>query len=152
MQGDIDGYTEQIAQRVTWLRGRTHAKRVVLVGHGMGGLACLAYLRRYGEENVERLVILGAPLAGVSWLPAGWGRNLDQLRANSRWLSELAVFFGEWPLLTPRVNYQGRCDYWFPSPEAAPIQGLEARWLENVGHIGLLVSARVLDELLTSSE
>ena len=59
IHGDIDAYAEQIARRVAWLRERSGAQRVTLVGHSMGGLACLAYLRRYGEDSVAKLITLG---------------------------------------------------------------------------------------------
>jgi triacylglycerol lipase len=152
LQGDIDGYAEQIARRVAWLREQTRAERVVLVGHSMGGLACLAYLRRYGEDHVERLVMLGTPYAGTRLLQPGWGRSLDQMCANSAWLVELTSFFEEMPLSIPSLVCQAAEDCLLMPAETVLMPGAQARRLVQVGHLGLLTSAQVLDELLRASE
>ena len=150
LQGDIDGYTEQIARRVAWLRSELKVDRVNLVGHGMGGLACLAYLRRYGEDHVERLISLGTPHAGTALLPPGWkwGRNLGQMCAGSVWLAELRAFFEDMPLVIPYVVLHGVHDPLMTPIETAMMKGADARALAGLGHWEMLASTRVLESML----
>jgi pimeloyl-ACP methyl ester carboxylesterase len=61
---------------------KTAPGRVVLVGHGMGGLACLALAARHGLHNVAGLVLLSTPAnsAGAA-VPQSVGRMVQDLEA-----------------------------------------------------------------------
>lgn len=63
---------------------------LLLVGHSMGGLVARAYLRRYGELRVARLITLGTPHRGSLLAHLGIGRNARQMEPGSVWLRELA--------------------------------------------------------------
>ncbi len=150
LQGDIDGYTEQIARRVEWLRAELKVDRVHLVGHGMGGLACLAYLRRYGEDHVERLTTMGTAHSGtvLRHLHPGWGRNLKQMSVDSTWLDDLKDFFEEMPLVIPYVILHGLRDPLMLSFETVLMKGADYRALSGVGHWEMLVSPLTLESML----
>lgn len=152
LHGDIDGYTGQIARRVEWIRTELNVDRVILVGHGMGGLACLAYLRRYGEDHVERLITLGTAHHGTSlrYLGSGWrwGRDLAQMRVGSAWLADLMAFFEDMPLVIPYVILHGEHDPLMVSPGTVLMKGTDLRVLDGLGHWEMLVSPRVLDSML----
>ena len=150
--GDIDGYAEQIAQRVNWLCQQTGSAQVVLVGHSMGGLASLAYLRRYGEERVAQLVTLGTPHRGSAAAVLGLGRNAMQMRPGSSWLQALHAAFAELPLQLPCVAYYSMQDDMVlpPANAVAVLAGaqIDNRQLPPMGHLEMLVSPFVLAELL----
>ncbi len=148
LYSDIDTYAEQIARRVAWLRAEMGAERVTLVGHSMGGLACLAYLRRYGEDHVARLITLGTPHSGSGSARQGFGRNAEQMCAKSPWLVELARFFEEMPLAVPCIAYYGEHDNILIPPETGRMRGADNRPLAQVGHVEMLASQKVLEELL----
>ncbi len=154
LQGDIDGYTEQIARRVEWLRTELKADRIILVGHGMGGLACLAYLRRYGEDHVERLITMGTAHAGTTLLHLypGWGRNLRQMSVNSAWLNDLKDFFEEMPLVIPYVILHGLHDLLMNPVETVTMKGADYRAITGLGHWEMLASPRVLESMLMVRE
>lgn len=130
--GSISGYTEQLAQRVNRLCQETGAARVWLVGHSMGGLACLAYLARYGEARVQGLITLGSPHGGTHMARLGPGRNCEEMRPGSLWLRQLADDFALLPLRVPLIAA------WSPlviasrhgvpvmSPSATPIPAMRA--------------------------
>lgn len=151
LHAEIDTYAEQIARRVAWLRRETGAERVTLVGHSMGGLACLAYLRRYGEDYVARLITLGTPHRGSGSGRLVPGRNARQMEANSPWLAELARFFEEMPLAIPCIAYYSLHDNLVIPPEAAMMRGAENRALPGLGHIAMATSPRVLEALLAAT-
>lgn len=145
--GDIDGYAERISQAVNQLY-RTTGQRVLLVGHSMGGLACLAYLRRYGEDHVSRLITLGTPLRGTDTAIFGIGRNVEQMRRGSGWLQELWRFFDAWPLQTALICYYSVQDPLILPAEQATIAGVEHRLLPAHGHLQMGCSLQVLQALL----
>lgn len=144
--GNIDGYAEQIARRVEGLCRETGADRVTLVGHSMGGLACRAYLRRYGEVRVARLLTLGTPHRGSFLSPFGLGRNSRQMEPGNAWLRDLELS----PLLVPTVACYSTHDN-FVMPAAAMLMGAENRPLTGVGHLAMSISPLVLAALLEAT-
>ncbi|SMB27940.1 conserved protein of unknown function [Sterolibacterium denitrificans] len=145
--GDIDGYAEQIAHRVAWLREQTGAERVTLVGHSMGGLACLAYLRRYGEAHVAKLITLGTPHRGTAAAELAIGRNAAQMKTGSGWLAELAAFFQAMPLRVPVIACYTSQDNMVLPVSHAMLPGAEHRQLPAMGHLSMMISPQVLDTL-----
>lgn len=152
IHGDIDAYAEQIARRVAWLRERSGAQRVTLVGHSMGGLACLAYLRRYGEDSVAKLITLGTPHRGSTAIRMAFGRNARQMEPGAAWLAELAAFFVEMPLGVPCIAYYSPQDNMVLPPGHAMRAGADNRPLDGVGHVSMGMSPRVLAELLVETD
>lgn len=88
--GSIDQYPVIIDAAVRRLCDRTGQTRVALVCHSMGGLAARAYARDFGLERVARVVTLGTPHRGTFLARFGHGKNVAQMRLESRWLAELA--------------------------------------------------------------
>lgn len=88
--GSIDEWVAPIARSIDALLAATGARRVVLVGHSMGGLAARAYLRQRGGEKVARVVTLGSPHRGSTLARFGVGRNAREMELDSRWLAALA--------------------------------------------------------------
>ncbi len=143
----IDSYAEPIARRVAALCRETGASRVTLVGHGMGGLACVAYLRRYGEELVDRLVTIATPHQGSVLACNGIGRNAREMEASSVWLKELAAS----PVTIPCINFYSLHDN-FVVPQVGSIRpGADNRALSSVGHLAMSVSPVLLNELLAAT-
>lgn len=144
LYGGIDGYTEQVARRVEALCRETGATQVILAGHSMGGLVCRAYLRRYGEARVVRLVTLGTPHQGSVLARLGVGRNAREMEPGSAWLRELA----ESPLPVPCIACYSPHDNFVMPQAGAMLSGAENRPLPGLGHLAMSVSPAVLDALL----
>ena len=145
--GDIDGYAEQVARRVEALCRDTGADRVMLVGHSMGGLVCRAYLRRYGEARVARLVTLATPHRGSVLARFGLGRNARQMEPGNRWLRELELS----PLQVPCIACYSTHDNFVLPPACAMLPGAEHRPLPAVGHLAMSISPLVLEALLEAT-
>jgi len=144
--GNIDGYAQQVARRVDVVCRETGAERLVLAGHSMGGLVIRAYLRRYGEARVARLVTLGTPHRGSALARIGPGRNSRQMEPGSSWLRELELA----PLLVPCIACHSSGDN-FVMPSSAALAGAESRALPAVGHIAMSISPVVLETLLAAT-
>ena len=92
---DIREYAREIGAVVERLSGQLHFDRLDIVGHSMGGLAGLYYLKRLGgRRRIRRLVLLGSPvrgtwsaLLGLAALPLGQAGR--QLLPSSEFLREL---------------------------------------------------------------
>jgi len=69
---------------------RRQARSGDLDRHSMGGLACLAYLRRYGDDYVGGLITLGTPHQGSVLAGFGLGAQCPADGATQHWLKELA--------------------------------------------------------------
>lgn len=85
----IDVFAEQVAVKIDAILAATGAKRVVVVGHSMGGLVMLAYVRKYGGAKIARLITIGTPYAGSMHAWMGFGMSVAQLRPRNAWLCDL---------------------------------------------------------------
>ncbi|TRZ66164.1 MAG: alpha/beta fold hydrolase [Rhodocyclaceae bacterium] len=144
--GNIDGYAEQVARRIEGLCRETGADQVMLVGHSMGGLVSRAYLRRYGEVRVARLVTLGTAHRGSVLARFGIGRNSRQMEPGNAWLRDLELS----PLLVPCIVGYSTHDN-FVMPGAAMLLGAENHALPGVGHLAMSISPLVLAALLEAT-
>ncbi|MHA4870583.1 lipase family alpha/beta hydrolase [Duganella sp. PWIR1] len=87
----IDDYAPQVHTAVERLRRETGSAQVIILGHSMGGLVARAYLRRYGDAHIARVITLGTPHHGTALAHFGPGSNAAQMRRDSAWLNALAA-------------------------------------------------------------
>jgi len=93
--GDICESAALIARKIESIAAQTNLDRVDIVGHSMGGLVGLYYLKRLGgRRRVRRLVMLGTPTSGtwsalLGLAMAPLGRASLQLLPDSAFLRDL---------------------------------------------------------------
>src|SRR3954471_19129769 len=151
--GDIRDSAALIARKVESLVTQTSVPSVDIVGHSLGGLVGLYYVKRLGgRHRVRRLILLGTPAAGtwsalLGLVTAPLGRASLQLLPSSPFLREL----NETPLPpgVEVISVGGERDY------LAPLSSTVLAGIKHValptGHSGLLVDAAVanaIDDLL----
>jgi len=152
--GDICESAGRIAAKIESIAAQTGIQRMDIVGHSMGGLVGLHYVKRMGgRRRVRRLVMLGTPtsgtwsaLVGVALAPLG--RASLQLLPDSAFLRELAE--GPLPDGVQVFSVAGERDLLAP-PASTRLPGCEHICLPT-NHAGLLVDAQVadvVDELLS---
>jgi pimeloyl-ACP methyl ester carboxylesterase len=143
--GDIRDSAGLIARKVESIVAQTGIARVDIVGHSMGGLVGLDYLKRLGgRHRVRRLVMLGTPTQGT-WsalfglLTAPLGLASLQLLPGSPFLRELS----ERPLpVGADVVSIGAVRDWLAPLASTVLDGVRHIALPT-GHSGLLVDAEV---------
>jgi triacylglycerol lipase len=156
-RGDICESAARIATKVESIAAQTDLHRMDIVGHSMGGLVGLYYVKRMGgRRRVRRLVMLGTPtsgtwsaLLGVGLSPLG--RAGLQLLPDSAFLRALDE--GELPEGVDIVSVSGERDLLAP-PSTTHLRGVRHVSLPT-NHAGLLVDeevARVVGEILASPE
>jgi pimeloyl-ACP methyl ester carboxylesterase len=138
--GDIDAYADGVHHALERLRGECGASRVLLVGHSMGGLAARAYLRKFGDTHVARVVTLASPHHGTIFGRLGYGRNAQQMAAGSRFLQRLeAADRGRWTKFTTVATRDDN----LVIPRASPLlPGARQIALDGVGHLALIEDPR----------
>jgi pimeloyl-ACP methyl ester carboxylesterase len=145
--GDIRDSAGLIARKVESIVAQTGIARVDIVGHSMGGLVGLDYLKRLGgRHRVRRLVMLGTPAQGT-WsalfglVTAPLGLASLQLLPGSPFLRELA----DRPLPAGAdVVSIGAVRDWLAPLESTVLDGVRHIALPT-GHSGLLVDAEVAE-------
>ena len=145
--GDIRDSAGLIARKVESIVAQTGIARVDIVGHSMGGLVGLDYLKRLGgRHRVRRLVMLGTPAQGtwsalLGLVTAPLGLASLQLLPGSPFLRELA----ERPLREGAdVVSIGAVRDWLAPLSSTVLDGVRHIALPT-GHSGLLVDAEVAD-------
>jgi triacylglycerol lipase len=95
--GSIEAYVPLVQRRVEAICAQTGSKKLILVGHSMGGLVARAYLRAYGPEQIAGIITLGTPHHGTGLANRGPGLNSRQMEWKpgggagvcSAWLTDL---------------------------------------------------------------
>jgi pimeloyl-ACP methyl ester carboxylesterase len=143
--GDIRDSAGLIARKVESIVAQTGVTEIDVVGHSLGGLVGLYYLKRLGgRHRVRRLIMLGTPAQGtwsalLGLVTAPLGRASLQLLPGSPFLREL----GEMPL--PKgadVVSIGAIRDWMAPLSTTVLDGVRHIALPT-GHSGLLVDAEV---------
>ena len=145
--GDICESAALIARKIESIAAQTALDRMDIVGHSMGGLVGLYYLKRLGgRRRVRRLVMLGTPtsgtwsaLLGVAMAPLG--RASRQLLPDSSFLRDLEQ--GSLPEGVEVVSVAGERD------RLAPTGSTHLEGVRHISvpthHAGLLVDAEVAE-------
>ena len=144
---DIAESAAFIARKIESIAAQTGVDRMDIVGHSMGGLVALYYLKRLGgRRRVRRLIMLGTPVAGtwsallgVAAMP--FARASLQLLPESAFLRALAD--GELPPGVEIVCVSGEHDRLAP-PRSTYLAGVRHVRLPT-NHAGLLVDEEVAD-------
>jgi triacylglycerol lipase len=144
----IDNYVDPVARRIDAVLAATGAARLILVGHSMGGLVARAYLQRYGDARVARLVTLGTPHQGSELARLGFGANGRQMRPHSPWLQALASP----PAAVDTVAIYSPHDNFVMPPALLELPGAQSQTINGVGHLAMLFSPRVIQALLAVLE
>ncbi|MDD5331846.1 MAG: alpha/beta fold hydrolase [Candidatus Nanoarchaeia archaeon] len=95
---DITIYAKRLNDIVELVKYRTGKSKVNIVAHSMGGLVSREYIRLYGEDSVNNLVLIGTPNQGI--IPKiytfcrvlGEDKECDQMKEGSDFLDILNSF------------------------------------------------------------
>lgn len=154
--GDICESAALIARKIESIAAQTNLDRMDIVGHSMGGLVGLYYVKRLGgRRRVRRLVMLGSPTSGT-WSAllglgtAPLGRASRQLLPDSAFLRDLEQ--GPLPKEVEIICVDGQRDRIAPT-RTTQLAGVRHICLPT-NHLGLLVdtqAANLVGEILAES-
>jgi len=64
-EDNIDTYAIRLKEIINAVKLKTGKDKVVVVSHSMGGLVTRRYVQIFGNENVEKIILLGTPNNGI---------------------------------------------------------------------------------------
>ncbi len=62
----LENYALRLNEMINIIKQRTGSKKVNIVAHSMGGLVAREYIRIFGEDSVNKLVMISTPNNGIS--------------------------------------------------------------------------------------
>jgi pimeloyl-ACP methyl ester carboxylesterase len=140
-----------IHRKIESILAQTAVKKLDIVGHSMGGLIGLYYVKKLGGHNrVRRLIMMGTPIKGTWVALLGvaimglWSTSSWQLLPRSRFLDELAQ--GPIPPDTKIYSLAAARD-WVCPPASTRLHGA-TRITVPMGHSSLVISDEVYRRLL----
>ncbi len=63
---NLDTYTLRLREIINEVKYKTNRQKVTVVSHSMGGLIARRYLDVFGEEDIDRLILISVPNHGIS--------------------------------------------------------------------------------------
>jgi len=64
----VEGWTKELEQCIAFVREKTGAEKVILIGYSMGGLTGRHYLTKHvNNHHVQRLITIGSPHQGSAF-------------------------------------------------------------------------------------
>jgi len=145
------GRTAAAARQLGWfvdqVRAATGAAEVDVIGHSMGGVVGRYYVTLAGGDGiVKNLVTLGSPHAGTDVSRIGVGHPTRELFLGSKLVTRLAATPP--PTHTRVTTIWSRADALVPGTHQKPLPGAELIMYDDLGHVTLLGSRRVADEII----
>jgi triacylglycerol lipase len=143
---DIRSSAFLIHRKIERILAQTGWEKIDIIGHSMGGLIGLYYIKKLGgQERVRRLIMMGSPIRGTWAALAGvatlglWSTSSWQLLPRSRFLDELAQ--GPIPPGVEVHTIAAARDWVCPLP-STKVNGATAT-IVPLGHSSLVVSDEV---------
>lgn len=142
-----------IHRKIERILAQTPAQKIDIIGHSMGGLIGLYFVKKLGgHARVRKLVMLGTPVRGTWAALAGvvtlglWSTSSWQLLPRSRFLDELAQ--GPIPPGT-EVHTIAAARDWVAPPATTRVQGASAVTVP-LGHSSLVMSEEVYRRVVSA--
>ncbi len=145
------GRTAAAARQLGWfvdqVREATGATEVDLIGHSMGGVVARYYLALAGGDRyVKNLITLGSPHAGTDVSAIGVGHPARELLLGSKLLARVSAAP---PLQHARMTLiWSRADALVPGARQLALPNAEVIMFDDLGHVALLGSRRVANEII----
>ena len=119
-------------------------QKIVLVAHSMGGLVCRAYVARYGDRYVDKLITIGCPHHGTILARLLPGHNMKQMHPGNHWLRALNAKQEALTLST----YISLHDNIVVPRDRARLPGAREVAFNGIGHLAMTFSPAVQQAVL----
>ncbi|MDE2263104.1 MAG: hypothetical protein KGL45_11320 [Gammaproteobacteria bacterium] len=144
----IETYAAKLLAELEALGSLAAGNAITIVTHSMGALVARAALRGTPPGLVGRIVTIGAPHHGTALACRFRCASTRQMCPGSSWLEELNAR-QEGRLDIPVTTLYSLDDNYIVPASSARFQGAHTIELEGLGHLGLLVSPRVLERVMS---
>ncbi len=92
---DIETYASRLDKVIDIVKFKSGSSKVNIIAHSMGGLVVRKYLVDFGDDDVDKLIMIGTPNKGIerqveSFCPiAGAQKECSQMSSTSKFINEL---------------------------------------------------------------
>lgn len=145
-------YAKQIQEKVRNIQEKTGKNDLILIGHSKGGLVSSYYathLAALTNAHITDVVTIGSPLAGTALASLAPGYDAQEMRSDAPFHRVLRQDIAAHPEIR----------FWQIASEADEVVPLSSALLEqnssrqlvlkDMGHLGLVFSSRVADQICT---
>lgn len=147
----IVNYSEIVAKKAEKIALDTGRKDLILIGHSMGGLVCSWYATKIAPPStVTDVITIGSPLKGTYAAYLALGSNGSEMKPKSSFLRELQQEIEQNQNI--RFYHIGTKTDQLVIPSSSSWIGddLERQFVvDDIGHVSLLFSKRVLKKVCT---
>lgn len=148
----IKTYAEQIQKKVDQIQKETGRKDITLIGHSKGGLVSSYYATHLADKEkveVADVITIGSPLAGTPLAYFGPGQDAYEMRSGSEFHQNLRNKIQEHPQI--RFSHiASEVDEVVPLSSALLGEDRSRQFvLKDMGHLSLVFSSRVADQICT---
>ncbi|HEV7554737.1 MAG TPA: alpha/beta fold hydrolase [Kofleriaceae bacterium] len=146
--GRTGAAARQLAQFVDIVLAGTGAKQVDIIGHSMGGIVARYYVTLAGGDGkVANLITLGSPHYGTDVSKVGIGYAMKEMFVGSKMLQRM--FAAPPPEHTHMTVIWSHADALVPAATQPHVPGADEIIYDDLGHVSLLASRRVADEIIS---
>jgi len=140
----IEEYTNVLSNKIDQILKTTKKKKIILIGHSMGGLVSLNYATHHQKKNhIKAIVTIGSPIKGTKMANLALGDCGKQMRPGSfflRNLNEAIQEVNDFKIF----NIASKTDeIIIPYSSAVIGNAYDVAVLNRIGHNALLYSNRV---------
>ncbi|MBN1914505.1 MAG: alpha/beta fold hydrolase [Parachlamydiales bacterium] len=146
----IEEYAQKVEKKVEDIFFHTQKKRIILIGHSMGGLVAAYYaLNRAPPKTVTDVIALGSPFKGTKIALLGMGKCAHQMERNSPFVEALSH-----QIMKDRsIRFYfiaAERDHWVSSLQSTILHKEKRHQclIEKIGHFGLLFSDKVSKKII----
>lgn len=92
---NIDTYALRLKELIGIVKQRTNTPKVSIIAHSMGGLVARRYLQIFGEDDIDKMIMIAAPNKGITNSVSnycgiiGENRECRDMQQNSLFLNKL---------------------------------------------------------------
>ena len=92
---NIDTYALRLKELIDSIKENTNKEKVILISHSMGGLVSRRYIQLFGEESVDKMILIGTPNKGIKgkiaeYCPViGWDLECKDMLSDSEFIEKL---------------------------------------------------------------
>jgi predicted alpha/beta hydrolase family esterase len=113
-------------------------KKVILIGHSMGGIIANDYLHQFGNQKVKALVTIGTPWKGSHLRLLGFGKQLKLLAPNKPPPKVPTI---------PHLSIWSSRDWITLPTSSCVVEGFQCKEITSAGHMSMLFSLEVFKNI-----
>lgn len=145
----IKTYAQMLKKRVKEIQEETGTKELILVGHSKGGLVISEYVTTLADDDthITDAITIGSPLDGAPVGYLGIGHDAKEMKPGSPFITELRTKIAQ-NTKTRFYHIASKMDELVSLSSALFGKDRSRHFvLKDMGHLGLIFSSRVADQI-----